>query len=138
MRTLIRTQEHLVDLRIALRRHLCSLGFGLAGQTKMVAAVSAIARNALQHGGGGVAHLETLKAGGDVGVRVIVHDRGPGIANVRHAMRDGFTTGAETGSGFGMRGAARLLDAFQVETPEEGGTRVTMTLWRRADDGADR
>lgn len=133
MRTLIRTQEDLVDLRIAARRHMSALGFGLAAQTKLVAALSAIARNALQHGGGGVADLETLEVGEDVGLRVVVTDRGPGIADIRAAMRDGVTS-TRAGSGFGMSGAARLLDAFQVETPDEGGTRVTLTLWRRPED----
>lgn len=128
MRTLIRTTEDVLELRVQVRAQLEGVGFGLAAQTKMVAAVSAIAQNALQHGGGGEASLETLNAGDSVGLRVVISDRGPAIANVREAMRDGFTTGS--GSGFGMSGAARLMDAFQVETPPEGGTRVTMTMWR--------
>lgn len=130
----LRTPENLVDLRIDVRRRLAELEFGLAAQTKMVAAVNAIGRNALQHGGGGHAGIETLEVGDEVGLRVTITDHGPGIADVRAAMRDGFST--DGGSGFGMRGAARLLDAFQVETPAEGGTRVVMTLWRQTPPGA--
>jgi len=107
---------------------MSELGFGLAVQTKMVAASSAIAQNAIVHAGGGEADFEVLSIRGSLGLRLVIVDRGPGIADIRAAMRDGFTTGG--GGGFGMGGAARLLDAFQVECPSEGGTRVTLTMWR--------
>lgn len=129
MRVTIRTPEDLVALRVALRDRLRARGFGLAAQTKLVAAVGAIARNAVEHAGGGEVEVEDLRAGSDRGVVVAVRDSGPGIADIKSAMQDGFSTG--TGSGFGMSGAARLVDAFQVESDEGRGTWVTLTMWRR-------
>jgi len=123
-----------VQLRIRVREQLRALGFDLATQTKMLAAVSAIAQNALQHAGGGDAGLEVLQPGGSVGLQVVVADHGPGIADLQEAMRDGFSTSASGGGG--LRGAARLLDAFQVETPPDGGTRVILTMWRRSPEEA--
>jgi serine/threonine-protein kinase RsbT len=103
-------------------------GFSLVDQTKLVTAVSEIARNTIDYGGGGEAHLEMLEAGVRRGVRVTFTDRGPGIANVEQALRDGYTTGG--GLGLGLSGARRLCNEFEIESRPGNGTKVTIARWR--------
>ena len=62
------------------------------------------------------------------GVRLIFEDRGPGIAEVGEAMRDGFTTGK--GLGLGLGGAKRLASEFDIESAPGQGTRVRIARWK--------
>lgn len=111
-----------------VRRYCEELGFSLTDQTKMVTAASEIVRNALDYGGGGAADVEMLQNATRRGVRLIVEDHGPGIADIELALRDGYTTG--NGLGLGMGGARRLVHEFQVASVPGKGTRVELTRWR--------
>lgn len=105
-----------------------SLGFTLVEQTKMVTAASELARNALEHGGGGRVLLEVLQNELRQGLKLTFVDQGPGIADVQQALRDGFTTG--TGMGLGLSGAKRLVNEFQIDSAPGRGTKVMITRWR--------
>jgi serine/threonine-protein kinase RsbT len=61
------------------------------------------------------------------GVRLVVSDHGPGIADVDQALTDGHTTGQ--GLGLGLGGARRLVDEFRIESVPGAGTTVTITMW---------
>jgi serine/threonine-protein kinase RsbT len=104
------------------------LGFSLIDQTKVVTAASELARNTVDHGGGGTARLEALQEGSRRGVRVIFEDKGPGMADVERALQDGFTTGR--GLGLGLGGARRLSSDFSIDSRVGQGTRVMITRWR--------
>jgi serine/threonine-protein kinase RsbT len=54
----IHSDEDVVRIRQLTRRWAVDLGFTLVDQTKIVTAASELARNALIHGGGGLARLE--------------------------------------------------------------------------------
>ena len=60
---MLNTSEHMVVVRQAVRQRAVDLGFSLVDQTKVVTAASELARNAIQHGGGGLATIETLVDG---------------------------------------------------------------------------
>jgi serine/threonine-protein kinase RsbT len=62
------------------------------------------------------------------GVRLTFSDKGPGIANVEQALKDGFTTGS--GLGLGLSGARRLSNEFSIDSKPGEGTRVAITRWR--------
>ena len=62
------------------------------------------------------------------GVRLTFADKGPGIADIELALKDGFTTGA--GLGLGLSGARRLSNEFSIESKPGKGTRVAITRWR--------
>lgn len=124
----IASSQDVVLVRQTVRRYCEELGFSLTDQTKMVTAASEIVRNALDHGGGGAADVELLQNSSRRGVRLIVEDHGPGIADVELALRDGYTTGS--GLGLGMGGARRLVHEFQVASVPGKGTRVELTRWR--------
>jgi serine/threonine-protein kinase RsbT len=44
-------------------------------------------------------------------------------------MRDGFSTGG--GLGLGLPGAARLVDAFHIDSRPGEGTRIEIWKWKR-------
>jgi serine/threonine-protein kinase RsbT len=124
----LESAEHMVIVRQAVRQLAIGLGFSLVDQTKIVTAASELARNTIQHGGGGTALLETINDGPRRGVRLTFEDHGPGIADIPQAMRDGFTTGG--GLGLGLSGAKRLTNEFAITSTPGRGTRVVITKWK--------
>ena len=124
----IRSSEDVVRVRQAVRAHAASLGFSLVDQTKIVTAASELARNTLEHGGGGTATVEILDEGPRRGVRLTFEDQGPGIDDPRLALTDGYTTGS--GLGLGLSGSRRLVNEFDLWSQPGVGTRVTVVRWR--------
>ena len=101
---------------------------GLSGvEAQHVAtAVSEVARNAVKYARGGEVELTPAERGGRRGLRVTVRDRGPGIADVGAALRDGVSTGGSLG--LGLPGARRLMDDFAIRSRPDG-TEVAMARW---------
>lgn len=124
----IRAAEDVVAVRQLVRRRAIELGFNLVDQTKIVTAASELARNTLQHGGGGMVVIDSVDEIGRRGLRLTFEDNGPGIADVQLALKDGFTTG--TGLGLGLSGARRLSNDFDIQSRPGEGTRVVITRWR--------
>ena len=124
----LQSDEHMVIVRQAVRQLAIGLGFSLVDQTKIVTAASELARNTIQHGGGGTALLETINDGPRRGLRLTFEDQGPGIADIPQAMKDGFTTGG--GLGLGLSGAKRLTNEFAITSAPGLGTRVVITKWK--------
>jgi serine/threonine-protein kinase RsbT len=129
VRTLeIQSPVDVVSVRQAVRQLCLDLGFSLVDQTKIVTAASELARNTLDHGGGGKVLIETV----DVELRRVLKltfsDQGPGIPNLEQALQDGYTTGK--GLGIGLGGAKRLANEFQIESQVGQGTRVTIVKWK--------
>ena len=122
------TSEDIVRVRQAVRQRAVDLGFSLVEQTKVVTAASELARNTVQHGGGGRATIETVVNGIRRGVRLVFEDEGPGIANIPEAMKDGFSTGG--GMGLGLSGSKRLSSEFEITSAVGAGTRVVITRWK--------
>ena len=120
--------EHVVIVRQAVRQRAVEIGFSLVDQTKIVTAASELARNTIQHGGGGEATIEIVVDGSRRGVRLIFEDRGPGIADLQLAMKDGYSTAG--GLGLGLSGAKRLSNEFAITSAPGDGTRVVITRWK--------
>jgi serine/threonine-protein kinase RsbT len=124
----LRTPEDIVRMRQVVREHATGLGFSLVDQTKLVTAASEIARNTMIYGGGGEVAVKPLVEGARKGLRLVFTDRGPGIADIELAMKDGYTTGG--GLGLGLGGAKRLSNDFFIQSRPGEGTRVTITRWK--------
>ncbi len=124
----LNSSEDVVRVRQAIRQLASDLGFSLVNQTKLVTAASELARNAVIHGGGGHARIETVSRNGRSGIRVTFEDNGPGIADIELAMKDGFTSAG--GLGLGLGGAKRLTDEFEIESSVGKGTRIGVLRWR--------
>lgn len=126
----INVSSDIVKVRQLVRERAISLGFGLVEQTKIVTAASELARNTLDHGGGGRVRVEALESALRRGLKLTFSDEGPGIADLEQALKDGFTTG--NGMGLGLSGARRLANEFAIESAPGQGTKVTITRWRSA------
>src|SRR5262245_47415721 len=124
----LQTDEHMVIVRQAVRNLAVGLGFSLVDQTKIVTAASELARNTIQHGGGGRVAVEVVSDGMRRGLRLAFEDEGPGIADVQLAMKDGYSSGG--GLGLGLSGAKRLSNEFAISSVPGGGTRVVITRWK--------
>lgn len=116
---------------VAVRREVRALArqasLGLVSQTKLVTATSELARNALEHAGGGSVTAALVEESGRRGVEVVFDDEGPGIDDVERALTDGYSTGR--GLGLGLGGARRLVDLFELDTEPGRGTRIRIVRW---------
>ena len=124
----VTTSEQIVLVRQAVRQRAVDLGFSLVDQTKIVTAASELARNVLQHGGGGQATIEAVDASGRRGLRLTFEDQGPGIPDIDLAMKEGYTTAG--GLGLGLPGAKRLSNDFFICSTPGKGTRVVISRWK--------
>jgi serine/threonine-protein kinase RsbT len=124
----ISANEDVVIVRQRAREQAQCAGFSLLETTKLVTAASELARNTLEHGGGGTADIEVITDGMRRGVRMTFLDDGPGIPDLEAALRDGFTTGG--GLGLGLGGSRRLVSEFHIESVIGKGTRVQVIRWK--------
>ncbi len=125
----IRSSEDVVRMRQWVRARAVSMGFTLVDQTKIVTAASELARNIVEHGGGeGHVRLDVLTNNSKHGLRLTFEDKGPGIADVDRALKNGFTSGG--GLGLGLGGAKRLVNEFEIVSRLGEGTRITITRWK--------
>ena len=124
----LQSSEHVVMVRQAVRQRAVELGFSLVDQTKIITAASELGRNTITHGGGGQAMVEVINDGMRRGLRLTFEDKGPGIADIATAMRDGYSTGS--GLGLGLSGSKRLANEFSITSAPGQGTRVVITRWK--------
>ena len=126
----IRSGDDVVRVRQQVRVVAATSGLSLVDQTKVVTAASELARNALVHGGGGLARVEVVTSGnGRKGIRIGFIDEGRGIADVDLALTDGWSSG--DGLGLGLSGARRLVDEFELTSKPGDGTSVVVVKWSR-------
>ena len=127
-RLAIRLSDDVVRVRQVTRTLAVEVGLSLVDQTKIVTASSELARNTLDYGGGGEVILEVLDQGGRRGLRLTFEDRGPGMADIEQALKDGFTTGK--GMGLGLGGAKRLSNEFSIDSKPGVGTKIVIARWK--------
>ncbi|WP_404940182.1 anti-sigma regulatory factor [Pseudomonas atacamensis] len=120
-------EQDVVLARQTTRKLATECGMRLIDLTKLVTAVSELARNTMVYGGGGDMDWQILEENGRVGLRITFRDEGPGIPDIKLAMTDGWTSGG--GLGLGLTGAKRLVNEFELDTEPGKGTRITITRW---------
>ena len=123
----IHIEQDVVLARQLARKLAQECGMRLIDLTKLVTAVSELARNTMVYGGGGDMDWQILDEDPRVGLRLVFRDEGPGIPDIKLAMTDGWTSGS--GLGLGLTGAKRLVNEFELDTAPGKGTRVTITRW---------
>jgi serine/threonine-protein kinase RsbT len=97
----------------------------------LATAVTEVAHNIVVHAGDGEIILVVAEDAWRRGVIVIASDSGPGIPDIERAMHDGFST--KGGLGFGLPGARRLVDEFEIESKVDVGTTITLRKWTQKD-----
>jgi serine/threonine-protein kinase RsbT len=123
----VAVEQDVVAARQTVRKLATRCGMRLVDQTKLITAASELARNTVIYGGGGHMDWEIIEKGMRKGLRLTFHDEGPGIADLKLAMTDGWTSGA--GLGLGLTGSKRLVDDFDIDSGPGRGTRVTVVKW---------
>lgn len=127
-RLAIQVDADVVMVRQRVRVSAVDLGMSLVDQTKIVTAASELARNALEHGGGGTVDIERVVKGTRNGLRLTFRDKGPGISDIGLALTDHHSTAG--GLGLGLGGAKRLCDEFDIVSRPHEGTTVTVVRWK--------
>ena len=125
-------EDDIVAARQYARAVAKRLGFGMVDQSRIATAVSELARNVVRYAtdGRGDVHIRPLMSPPHgAGIEIVVHDDGPGIADIEQAMGEGFSSG--TGLGMGLPGTRRLMDEMEIDSALGRGTTITIRKWRR-------
>ena len=126
MRLPVASDTDVVLARERGRKIAAEAGFSRADQCLIATAISEVARNIVQYAGRGQIQLSILQDK-PRGLLVIASDEGPGIADLKLALQDGYSTGG--GLGLGLPGAKRLMDEFEIVSEVGKGTTITMKKW---------
>ena len=107
-----------------------SLGFRHQDAEALATAVNGLARNVLEHAGGGWSEWDLAVGEGRTGIRVPFTDQGSGIRDVDAVLRDGVRSHA--GVGVGLSDARRIVDDLRIQSVPGEGTRVEIVKWIQA------
>jgi len=105
------------------------VGLGAADTGRVGIVVTEAATNLVRHAGGGELLLRALEHDGARGVGMLALDRGPGLANVAAAMRDGFSSAGTLGTGLGA--IQRQSTLFDVYSTPGMGVALLATVWAK-------
>lgn len=123
----IQKEQDVVLFRNRVKEAAQKIKMGLVNQTKLITAASELVRNMLRYAGGGDITIEVISKGRENGIRLVFADKGPGISDVKLAMKDGYSTGRSLG--LGLPGAKRLVSEFAISSEVNKGTVVTIIKW---------
>jgi len=124
---LVKQEEDIVRSRLAAGDVCRQLGFSELTCTKVMTAVSELARNIFKYAGDGQIAITCLE-GVRPGVEIMACDQGPGIKDVEAVLSD--TYRSRTGMGAGLKGARRLMDSFLLESTPGRGTMVVVRKFK--------
>lgn len=109
------------------------LGFSEERRGEIGVAATELATNLHLHAEAGTVAVRIVRAGSQAAVELVVVDGGPGIADLRAVMADGYSTTGTLGVGLGaVRRIATRCDAFSVL---DRGTVIVATFWPGAAPG---
>ena len=129
IRVSINSDQDIVSARQKGRLMATELGFSTGEATLIATAISELARNIVSYARKGQITLKTVNGLNRQGISVIATDDGPGIPDVRQALRDGFSTSGSLG--LGLPGVRRLMDEFEINSQPGRGTMVAVKKWRQ-------
>jgi serine/threonine-protein kinase RsbT len=125
----INSDQDIVSARQKGRGMATELGFSSGDATLIATAISELARNIVSYAGKGQITLKMVTGSSRQGISVIATDDGPGIPDIRLALRDGFSTSGSLG--LGLPGVRRLMDEFEITSQPGRGTIVAVKKWRQ-------
>ena len=125
----INSDQDIVTARQKGRALAIELGFSSGDATLVATAISELARNIVSYARKGEIQLNTVQGSGRQGILIVASDDGPGIQDIRQAMRDGFSTSGSLG--LGLPGVRRLMDEFEIASEPGKGTIVKVKKWRQ-------
>jgi serine/threonine-protein kinase RsbT len=129
IRVAINSDQDIVLARQKGRAMAAELGFSSGDATLIATAISELARNIVSYARRGTITLKNIQGSSRVGILVVAEDDGPGIPDIRQALRDGFSTSGSLG--LGLPGVRRLMDDFEITSQPGQGTSVAVKKWRQ-------
>ena len=99
IRVPIHSDQDIVLARQKGRALATECGFSAVDATFIATAVSELARNILAYAREGEITMGAIHGSNRKGIRVVASDHGPGIPDIRQALRDGFSTSGSLGLG---------------------------------------
>jgi serine/threonine-protein kinase RsbT len=120
----IGSEDDIVKARMEARRVAVQIGFSTVGVTRLMTAVSEVARNIVLYAGQG--QIEVVPTNAPRGIEITARDRGPGIRNLDQILAGNYKS--RLGMGLGLRGVKKLADRFDVQTAIGAGTTVRFSL----------
>ena len=115
---------------VQVKKNLRSLGISPEIIRKVSIAMYEGEINMVIHANGGEAEVLVYEDR----IEMILTDRGPGIANIEDAMKEGYSTAPDNvrslgfGAGMGLPNMKRYTDGMKIESVVGEGTTITMTV----------
>ena len=129
IRVAINSDQDIVSARQKGRALAIELGFSTGDATLIATSISELARNIVSYARRGEITLKIVHTSIRQGMLIIASDDGPGIPDIRQAMRDGFSTSGSLG--VGLPGVRRLMDEFEIASEPGRGTIVKVKKWKQ-------
>jgi anti-sigma regulatory factor (Ser/Thr protein kinase) len=85
-------------------------------------AVTELATNLLKHAGGGEILAHEFDDRDGMGLEILALDKGPGMADVQHCLRDGYSTAGSPGTGLGA--ISRQSEVMEIYSRPGHGTAI--------------
>ncbi len=124
----INSDQDIVLARQKGRPLATEIGFASGDATLIATAISELARNIVSYARKGQIILGTVNGLSRRGISVIATDDGPGISDIRKALRAGFSTSGSLG--LGLPGVRRLMDEFETTSQTGRVSFPTNELYR--------
>jgi serine/threonine-protein kinase RsbT len=128
IRVAINSDQDIVVARQKGRSLATELGFTSGDATLIATAISELARNIVSYARRGQITLRLVNGLNREGIAIVASDDGPGIQDIRQALRDGFSTSGSLG--MGLPGVRRLMDEFEITSKPGRGTIVAVKKWK--------
>ena len=112
-----------VAIKLAESLHLSESEVG-----RVALVVTEAGTNIVQHAGRGEILLRRYARAVPASLEMLALDKGPGMANVAEAMRDGFSTGGSSGKGLGA--IVRLSTSHEITSTPGKGTALLARIGR--------
>ena len=126
----MRHRSDVAPARNLARTAAQGLGFASEACEEIALVASELATNLVKYTPGGSLTLTPIVGPERMGLQIESKDAGPGIANIRQALTDGFSTSGSLGVGLGS--VNRLTDEFDLQSRPGSGTHLTCRKWIRA------
>ena len=117
------------EARRRVARLAGTLGFDASTSGRLALLTTEVSTNLVRHGRGGHLLVSCIGENGAPGIELLALDKGPGIASVRDALRDGHSTGGTPGTGLGAM--SRAADVFDLHSAPGVGTAVLARVWSK-------
>jgi len=128
-RVTVASDTDIVTARQRGRTLATQLGFTSGDATIVATAISELARNIVLYAKRGEVIVVPVEERDNRGLIITARDEGEGIADIRQAMQDGYSTSGRLG--VGLPGVKRLMDEFEIVSETGRGTTVIVKKWMR-------